>query len=82
MEMEQLRQFIVAVVGREEVGCASGSGADGQWMIKLENAMRKMLGELISAWEEVTDWKETGCKESKETVCKETGRKEIGERWE
>ncbi|KAI0216746.1 hypothetical protein LSAT2_031282 [Lamellibrachia satsuma] len=27
VEMEQLRQLVVAVVGREEVGCASGSGA-------------------------------------------------------
>ena len=26
MEMEQLRQLVVALVGREEVGCASGSG--------------------------------------------------------
>ena len=24
--MEQLRQLVVALVGREEVGCASGSG--------------------------------------------------------
>ena len=27
VEMEQLRQLVVAVVGREEVDCASGSGA-------------------------------------------------------
>ena len=33
VEMEQLRQLIVALMGREEVGCASGSGR-GQWMIK------------------------------------------------
>ena len=26
VEMEQLRQLIVALMGREEVGCASGSG--------------------------------------------------------
>ena len=35
VEMEQLRQLVVALVGREEVGCASGSGGGGgQWMIK------------------------------------------------
>ena len=28
VEMERLRQFVVALVGREEVGCASGSGGD------------------------------------------------------
>ena len=26
MELEQLRQLVVAMVRREEVGCASGSG--------------------------------------------------------
>ena len=26
VELEQLRLFVVAVVGREQVGCASGSG--------------------------------------------------------
>ena len=26
VEMEQLRQLVVAMVGREQVGCASGSG--------------------------------------------------------
>ena len=26
VELEQLRQLIVAMVGREQVGCASGSG--------------------------------------------------------
>ena len=26
VELEQLRQLVVAVVGREKVGCASGSG--------------------------------------------------------
>ena len=26
VELEQLRQLIVAIVGREQVGCASGSG--------------------------------------------------------
>ena len=35
VEMEQLAQLVVALVGREEVGCASGSGGGGgQWVIK------------------------------------------------
>ena len=29
VEMEQLRQLGVALVGREEVGCSSGSGGGG-----------------------------------------------------
>ena len=28
-ELEQLRQLIVAMVGREQVGCASGSSGGG-----------------------------------------------------
>ena len=28
VEMEQLRQLVVAMVGKEEVGCASGSGGE------------------------------------------------------
>ena len=34
----------MALAGREEVGCASGSGGGGgRWMIKLGKAMREML---------------------------------------
>ena len=33
MDLEQLRLLVVAVVGREQVGCASGSSG-GQLMIK------------------------------------------------
>ena len=29
MELEQLRLLVVAVVGSEQVGCASGSGVGG-----------------------------------------------------
>ena len=43
VEMEQLRQLGVALVEREEVGCAGGSGG-GEWMIKCGKAMREMLG--------------------------------------
>ena len=47
MEMEQLRQLVVALVGIEEVGCASGSGGE-QCMIKRRNAMREMLDRVFS----------------------------------
>ena len=43
----------MAVVGREQVGCASGSGGGGQYMIKWGKTTREMLGRLISAREEV-----------------------------
>ena len=43
VEIEQLRQLVVALVETEEVGCTIGSGG-GQWMIKWGKVMRKMLG--------------------------------------
>ena len=43
VEIERLSQLVLALVGREDVGCASGSGGE-QWMIKLGEAMREMLG--------------------------------------
>ena len=42
VELEQLRLLVVAVVGREQVGCAIGSGG-GQW-IKWGKTTREMLG--------------------------------------
>ena len=44
LELEQLRLLVVAVVGREQVGCASGSDGGGQEMIKWEKMSREMLG--------------------------------------
>ena len=43
VEMEWLRQLVLALVGREHVGCASGSGG---WTVddKVGEAMREMLG--------------------------------------
>ena len=43
VELEQLRLLVVAVVGREQVGCASGSGG-GHYMIKWGKTTREMLG--------------------------------------
>ena len=44
VELEKLRVLVVAVVGREQVGCASGSGGEGgQQMIKWGKTTREML---------------------------------------
>ena len=42
-EMGRLSQLVLALVGREEVGCAGGLGG-GQWTTKWGEAMREMLG--------------------------------------
>ena len=42
VEMEQLRQLVMALVGREVVGCASGSGG-GIVDDKVGKVRRKML---------------------------------------
>ena len=42
VEMEQLRQIVVVLAGREDVGCASGSGR-GTVDDKVGEAMREML---------------------------------------
>ena len=43
MEIEHQRQLVVGQVGREKVGCVSGSGGGGQWK-KWGKAMIEMLG--------------------------------------
>ncbi|KAI0236332.1 hypothetical protein LSAT2_013102 [Lamellibrachia satsuma] len=42
-ELERLRLLVVAIVGKEQMGCASGSDG-GQCMIKWGKTMREMLG--------------------------------------
>ena len=42
VEMEQLRKQVVAILGREEVGCASGSGV-GTVDDRGRETMRLML---------------------------------------
>ena len=42
MELEELRLLAVAMVGKEQVGCASGSGGAGG--SKWGRTMRDMLG--------------------------------------
>ena len=52
VELEQLRLFVVATVGREQVGCARGSG-DGTLDDKVGGRQReRCYGELTLAWEE------------------------------
>ena len=52
VELEQLRLLVVAVVGREQMGCASGS-CGGTVDDKLgEDDERDAGGELNSAWKE------------------------------
>ena len=62
--LEQLRLLVVAVVGREEVGCASGSGGG-----TVDDKVGKTTGRTE------TGRKEAGCRE---TGRKETGRRETG----
>ena len=44
VELEQLRLLVVAVVGREQVGCASGSDGVGAIDDKVGKTTREMLG--------------------------------------
>ena len=83
VELEQLRLLCVAVVGREQVGCASGSGwgtvdkvGEGDERDARESSLkpgrRLRGGKVTGRWE--TGRKETGCRE---TGRKETRRKEM-----
>ena len=80
MEMEWLRQLILALVGREEVGCTIGSSG-GTVDDKVEEG-DEILGRQSSPQPGrrlrggyVTGWKET---RRKETKRKKTGWNEIG----
>ena len=85
VELEQLRLLVVAVLGREQVGCASGSGGGtvddkagrddkGDARESSPQPGRRLRGG------KVTGCRETGCKETgrRETGRKETRRKEMG----
>ena len=84
VELEQLRLLVVAVVGREQVGCASSSG--GGTMDKVGEDDERDPGESSpqpgrrlrggkGTGRRETGWKETGCRETRR---KETRRKEMG----
>ena len=84
-ELEQLRLLIVAMVGREQVDCASGSGGgtvdykvgkddDRDARESSHQPGMKLRGSKVTGRRE-TGRKEMGCRE---TERKETGRKEMG----
>ena len=83
--LEQLRQLVVAMVGREEVGCASGSSGgtvDNKVGEDDERDARESSphpGRRLRGGK-VTGHRETGCQEKgrKETGRKEMGGKEMG----
>ena len=80
VELEQLRLFVVAVVGREQVGCVSGSGGgtvDDKVGVDNERDARESSpqpGRRLRGGK-VTGRRETG---RRETGRKETRRKEMG----
>ena len=49
VELEQLRLLVVAVVGREQVGCASGSGGGGGSIWKTDRVLNKG-DDIVIAW--------------------------------
>ena len=86
VELEQLRLLVVAVVGREQVGCTSGSGGGtvdekvgeddkGDARESSPQPGRRLRGGKVTGRRE-TGRKETGCRE---TGRKETGRRETGD---
>ena len=82
MELEQLRLLVVAVVGREQVGCASGSGG-GTVDDKLgEDDERDARESSPQSGRRLRGSKVTGRRETghKETRRKEMGGKESGAR--
>ena len=85
VELEQLMLLVVAVVGREQVGCASGSGwgtvddkvgedDEGDARESSPQSGRRLRGGKVTGRSE-TGRKEMGCRE---TGHKETRRKEMG----
>ena len=85
VELEQVRLLVMAMVGREQVGCASGAGGgkvDDKVGEDDEIGARENLpqsGRRLRGGK-VTGRRETGRKETgrRETDRKETGRKEMG----
>ena len=80
VELEQLRLLVVAVVGREQVGCASGSGGGtvddkvGEGDERDARESSPQPGRRLRGGK-VTGRKETG---RRETGQKKTRRKEMG----
>ena len=75
VELEQLRLLIVAVVGREQVACASGSGGGTVDDKVGEDDERDARESSPQSGRRLRGGKVTGCRETRR---KETGRKEMG----
>ena len=80
VELEQLRLLVVAVVGREQVGCASGSGGGTVDDKVGEDDERDARESSPQPGRRLRGGKVTGRKETgrRETGRKETRRKEMG----
>ena len=82
VELEQLRLLVVAVVGREQVGCASGSASGGGTVNDKvgEDNERDARESLPQSGRRLRGGKVTGRRETgrRETGRKETRRKEMG----
>ena len=74
VELEELRLLVVAMVGREQGGCASSSGG-GTVDDKVEKDTRDARKSSPQPGRKLRRGKVTGCRE---TGCKETGRKGTG----
>ena len=77
MELEQLRLLAVVVVGREQVGCASGSGGGTVDDKVGEDDERDDMESSPQPGRRLRGGKVTG---RRETGRKETGRRETGQR--
>ena len=80
VELEQLRLLVVAVVGREQVGCASGSGGGTVDDKVGEDDKRDAREKSPQPGRQLRGGKVTGHRETgrRETGRKETRRKEMG----
>ena len=75
VDLEQLRLLVVAMVGREQVGCASGSGGGTVDDKVGEDDERDVRESSPQPGRRLRGGKVTG---RRETGCKETGRRETG----
>ena len=75
VELEQLRLLVVAMVGREQVDCASDSGGGTVDDKVGEDNDRDAKESSPQPWRRLRGGKVTG---RRGTRCKETGRRETG----
>ena len=75
VKLEELRLLVVAMVGREQVGCASGSSGGTVGDKVREDDERDARESSPQPGRRLRGVKVTGCRETRR---KETGRKEMG----